>query len=273
MCLVTPPKKVLETGEMLNMLNVWVFLAEFPPKHLTHLTCLTFPLFRALSFRGPPNTFNIFNISPVLSVFWLFLLYFPCFVDLGSRNRGNVKCFLPKMLKTGEMLNRLNVWLFLAEFPPKHLTHLTYLTFPLFRALFFRGPPNTFNIFNISPVLSVFLIFLLYFPCFVDLRSRNRGNVKCFLPKMLKTGEMLNMLNVWVFLAKFSPKHLTLLTYLTFPLFRAFFLGGHQTHLTYLTFPLFLSVFWVLTLHFPFFADRCSRNSKNVEYFNYLLAF
>ena len=54
------------------MLNVWVFLAEFPPKHLAHLTYLTFSLFRALFFRGPPNTFNIFNISPVLSVFWFF---------------------------------------------------------------------------------------------------------------------------------------------------------------------------------------------------------
>ena len=47
--------------------------------------------------------------------------------------------FLPKMLKTGEMLNMLNVWLFLAEFPPEHLTHLTYLTFPLFGAFFLQG--------------------------------------------------------------------------------------------------------------------------------------
>ena len=64
---------------MLNMLNVWVFLAEFPPKHLTRLTCLTFPLFRALFFRGPPNTFNIFNTSPGLSVFLVFFAVFPLF--------------------------------------------------------------------------------------------------------------------------------------------------------------------------------------------------
>ena len=101
-------------------------------------------------------------------------------MDLGSRNRGNVTCFLPKVLKSGEMLNMLNVWLFLTKFRPKHLTHLTYLTFPLFRALFFRGPPNTFNIFKISPVSSAFWVLILYFLLFVDLGSRNRRNVNYF---------------------------------------------------------------------------------------------
>ena len=66
--------------------------------------------------------------------------------------------FFRKLLKTGEMLNMLNVWVLLAEFSPEHLTHLTYLTFPLFRALFFGGSPNTFNIFNISPVLIFFVL-------------------------------------------------------------------------------------------------------------------
>ena len=151
-------------------------------------------------------------------------------MNIGSRNRGNVKCFFRKLLKTGEMLNMLNVWVLLAEFPPEHLTHLTYLTFPQFGALFFGGSPNTFNIFNISPVLGIFFFFA-YFPCFVNIGSRNRGNVKSFFRKLLKTGEMLNMLNVWVLLAEFSPEHLTHLTYLTFPLFRALFLGGVTKHI------------------------------------------
>ena len=64
--------------------------------------------------------------------------------------------FFRKLLKTGEMLNMLNVWVLLAQFSPEHLTHLTYLTFPLFRSIFFVGSPNTFNIFNISPVLGIF---------------------------------------------------------------------------------------------------------------------
>ena len=70
----------------------------------------------------------------------------------------------------------LNVWVFLAEFPPKHLTHLTYLTFPLVRAFFCRRPPNTFNIFNISPVLSIFLFFAV-FPLFREPRVAKQG--KC----------------------------------------------------------------------------------------------
>ena len=52
--------------------------------------------------------------------------------------------FFRKLLKTGEMLNMLNVWVLLAEFSPEHLTHLTYLTFPLFRALFFWGVTKHF---------------------------------------------------------------------------------------------------------------------------------
>ena len=154
----------------------------------------------------------------------------------------------------------------------------TFNTFNIFNtspvsSTFFGGPPNTLNIFNISLVLSV-LYFSTVFPLFRGPGFTKQGNVKCFLPKMLITGEMLNMLNVWVFLANFPPKHLTHFIYLTFPLFRALFLGGHQTHLTCLTFPLFEAFFgFYLTLHFPFFADRCSRNSKNVKYFNYLLAF
>ena len=48
---------------------------------------------------------------------------------------------------------------------------------------------------------------------------------------MLKTGEMLNMLNVWVLLPQFLPEHLTYLTYLTFPLFRALFFGGVTKHI------------------------------------------
>ena len=39
-----------------------------------------------------------------------------------------------------------------------------------------------------------------------------------FFWNVLKTQEMLNMLNAWPFWAQFGPKHLT---YLTFPLFRA----------------------------------------------------
>ena len=40
-----PPKKVLETGEMLNMLNVLTVLGKIQPKAPKHLTYLTFPLF------------------------------------------------------------------------------------------------------------------------------------------------------------------------------------------------------------------------------------
>ena len=189
MCLVTPPNKSAR-----NRGNV---------KCVKYVQCF------GRNWAKHAQTFNIFNISPVLSILDQKHITFPLFR-------------------------------FLAEFPPKHLTHLTYLTFPLFSStFFFTGPPDTFKIFNISPVLNVFLIFLLYFPCFVDLGSRNRGNVKCFFPKMLKTGEMLNMLNVWLFLTEFPPKHLTHSTYLTFPLFRALFSGAHQTHFTYLTYPLF----------------------------------
>ena len=44
------------------------------------------------------------------------------------------------------------------------------------------------------------------------------------LKKVLETGEMLNMLNVLNVLGEIqpkTPKHLTMLKYLTFPLFRA----------------------------------------------------
>ena len=40
-----PPKKVLETGEMLNMLNMLNVLGEIGAKAPKHLTYLTFPLF------------------------------------------------------------------------------------------------------------------------------------------------------------------------------------------------------------------------------------
>ena len=41
-----PPKKVLKTGEMLNMLNMLNVWGEIsPPKRAKHLTYLTFPLF------------------------------------------------------------------------------------------------------------------------------------------------------------------------------------------------------------------------------------
>ena len=84
-------RKVPKTGEMLNMLNLLGFKGPISPHRF--------------------NIFNIFNISPVLSIFqkkkniW----HFPCFVKVDSRNRGNVKCFFRKVLRTGEMLNMLNV--------------------------------------------------------------------------------------------------------------------------------------------------------------------
>ena len=85
--------------------------------------------------------------------------------------------FFMEMLKTREMLNMLNVWVFMATFSPEHLTYLTYLTFPQFRALFSGRPPNTFNIFNISPVLSSFQKEHLTFPLFREHRVTKQG--KC----------------------------------------------------------------------------------------------
>ena len=52
---------------------------------------------------------------------------------------------LKKVLETGEMLNMLNVLNVLGEIQPKTPKHLTYLTFPLFRA-------DSRKTFNISPV-------------------------------------------------------------------------------------------------------------------------
>ena len=60
MCLVTPPKKVIETGEMLNMLNVLNVLGKIEPKAPKHLTYLTFPLFQAI-FEKKDLTFPLFR--------------------------------------------------------------------------------------------------------------------------------------------------------------------------------------------------------------------
>ena len=59
-------------------------------------------------------------------------------MTLGSRNRGNVKCFLSNVLKTGEMLNMLNMLNVFWEIGGGVR----------------KG--QTFNIFNISPVLGTF---------------------------------------------------------------------------------------------------------------------
>ena len=71
-------EKMLKTGEMLSMLNVGLengpFWAHIFPKHLTYLTYLTFYTFL---WESPLNTFNIFNISPVLSTFRQKYLTFP----------------------------------------------------------------------------------------------------------------------------------------------------------------------------------------------------
>ena len=58
---------------------------------------------------------------------------------------------------------------------------------------------------------------------------------------MLKTGEMLNMLNVWLldFWLNFAQNILARLTYVNISPVSSIFLGGHQVHLTYLTYPLF----------------------------------
>ena len=65
MCLKGFPKKVLKTREMLDMLNVLNVLGKIRgQKH---------------EFQGP--TFNIFNISCVLSVFRKKYLTFPQFRD------------------------------------------------------------------------------------------------------------------------------------------------------------------------------------------------
>ena len=85
------------------------------------------------------------------------------------------------MLKTGEMLNMLNVLNVWGKIRAKKRDF---------------GDP-TFNIFNISLVLSIFRKKYLTFPRFREPKVTNWGNVKYFLRKMLKTGEMLNMLNVF----------------------------------------------------------------------------
>ena len=96
--------------------------------------------------------------------------------------------FFRKVAKTGEMLNMLNVWPF--QTPP-----ISPKTF------------NIFNIFNISPVLATFRKKHLTFPLFRE-------------PRVHETGEMLNVFFPGEMLNKtFPQKHLTYLTYLTFPLF------------------------------------------------------
>ena len=83
--------------------------------------------------EGPisPHRFNIFNISPVLSIKKKTFNISRGFASLLSRNPGNVT-FFRKVLKTGEMLNMLNVLGPKAPFRPTDLTYLAYLTFPLF---------------------------------------------------------------------------------------------------------------------------------------------
>ena len=70
MCLVAPFKKLLKTGEMLNMLNMLNVLGEIG--------------------LGKTQTFNIFNISPVLSIFDTKHLTFPLFRGHGFTKQG--KC-------------------------------------------------------------------------------------------------------------------------------------------------------------------------------------
>ena len=98
------------------------------------------------------QTFNIFNISPVLSIFGKKHLTFPLFREPRSTKQGKYSRKIKKTLKTGEMLNMLNVFggplkkvletgemlnmlnvlNVLGEIQPKTPKHLTYLTFPLF---------------------------------------------------------------------------------------------------------------------------------------------
>ena len=68
-----------------------------------------------------PKRFNIFSISPVLSIFGNVFN----FVGLPSRNRENVKCF-PENAKTGAMLILLSLWGSKNPFRPTDLTYLTY---------------------------------------------------------------------------------------------------------------------------------------------------
>ena len=72
----------------------------------------------------------------------------------GSRNKGNVKCFLSNVLKTEEMLNMLNV----------------------FWEIGGSEGPNIY-IFNISPVSGTFRKKYLTFPLFRELRVTKQG--KC----------------------------------------------------------------------------------------------
>ena len=84
--------------------------------------------------KGP--TFNIFNISPVLSIKKKHLT-FPLFREGRVTKQGNVKCFFRKTPKIGDMLNMLNVCPFLGGGD-------------------FSQTFNIFNIFNISRVWSTF---------------------------------------------------------------------------------------------------------------------
>ena len=56
---------------------------------------------------------------------------------------------------------------------------------------------QTFNIFNISPVLSVFGKKHLAFPLFREPMSTKQEKYSKKIKRTLKTGEMLNMLNVF----------------------------------------------------------------------------
>ena len=79
-------------------------------------------------------------------------------MTLGSRNRGNVKCSLSNVLKTGEMLSMLDM-------------------LNVFWEIGGGQKGQTFNIFNISRVLATFRKKHLTFPLFRDSRFTKQG--KC----------------------------------------------------------------------------------------------
>ena len=86
---------------------------------------------------------------------------------MGSRNRGNVKCFSRDLLETREMLNMLNVF---GDTPPQkalktgEMLHMLNMLSVLGEI----GLKNaqTFDIFNTSPVLSILDKEHLTFPLF-----------------------------------------------------------------------------------------------------------
>ena len=123
-------QKVLKTGEVFPMLNLG-------------------------GVKGPisPHRFNIFNISPVLSTFRKKTFNSSLiFVKVDSRN---VKCFfLDKVLKTGELLNTLNLLGLEDPFSPTDLSDFVCLlsllslsiSLSLSLSLFLSLPPSLFLI-------------------------------------------------------------------------------------------------------------------------------